>query len=82
MGFYFYSGIFLFFMCVITLPIFSTGIPCSVKETSNNESNQNDGPEKVSDTSDSSDENDGPSESIVRDILNVSNEILTFQNYG
>ncbi|XP_050522413.1 uncharacterized protein LOC126895003 isoform X1 [Daktulosphaira vitifoliae] len=40
MGFYFCSGIFLCFMCVITLPIFSTGKPCSDEETSNNKSNQ------------------------------------------
>ncbi|XP_050541552.1 uncharacterized protein LOC126905659 [Daktulosphaira vitifoliae] len=40
MGFYFCSGIFLCFMCVITLPIFSTGKPCLDEEMICNKSIQ------------------------------------------
>ncbi|XP_050522420.1 uncharacterized protein LOC126895006 isoform X2 [Daktulosphaira vitifoliae] len=76
MEFYFCSRIFLCFMCVMILPIFLTGMPISDEETSNKESNQNDGPAKdiEIDTSDSSDENDGPLKSLLREMLNVSNE--------
>ncbi|XP_050522411.1 uncharacterized protein LOC126895001 isoform X2 [Daktulosphaira vitifoliae] len=51
-------------------------MPISDEETSNNESNQNDGPEKdiEIDISDSSDENDGPLKSLLREMLKVSNE--------
>ncbi|XP_050522409.1 uncharacterized protein LOC126895000 [Daktulosphaira vitifoliae] len=78
MGYYFCSRIFLCFMCVITSPIFSAGMPNSNKKTNNNESNQNHGPAKdlEIDSSNSSDENDELSKSLVREILKVSNEEL------